>query len=125
MTTRLPQLGRHPMAVVGVVIGVLVMHGLGDPAMSHSGMAMGETSMAASAMAAGMQPSPVGASPRHSTPAAPAGEMAMAAICAFAVLLRRDRVTRMGSGSRRSWVPIAVLRSIIAGGPEPPVPRVA
>ncbi len=123
MTTRLPQLGRHPMAVVGVVIGVLVMHGLGDPAMSHSGMAMGETSMAASAMAAGMQQSPIGASHRHPTPSLPAGEMAAAAICAFAVLLRLDRVTRTGSGSFAMFVPIAMLRSIIAGGPEPPVPR--
>lgn len=111
------------MVVVGLVLGVLMMHGLGDPAMSHSGMATGQTSMAAGSISAGMQQSPMGASHRHPASSLPAGEMVMGAICAFAVLVRLDRATRTGSGELATFIPIEMLRSIIAGGPEPPVPR--
>ncbi|MFN8050971.1 MAG: hypothetical protein U0Q22_06025 [Acidimicrobiales bacterium] len=84
---------------------------------------MGETSMTASPMSAGMPQPQVGASHRRSSPMVPAGEVAMAAICAFAVLLRLDRVTRTGPGSVATWIPIPMLRSTVAVGPEPPVPR--
>jgi hypothetical protein len=111
-------LGRNVVLVVGLVIGVLVMHGLGDPSMDHSGVAMAPALMQheTAGVTAGM-------SRGHDSPAMPAGETAMAAACAFAVLLLVDRVTRHSSQPIQRWARPTMLRSRLLVGPEPPVPK--
>ena len=115
-------LGRNAVLVIGLVIGVLVMHGLGDPSVDHSGMAMGQPQMPrqTSSTAAGMAD---GVGHGHDGPVAPAGEMSMAAICAFAVLLIVERVTRRSPQPMQRWAHPTVLRSRLLVGPEPPVPK--
>ncbi|NLA35685.1 MAG: hypothetical protein GX868_08345 [Actinobacteria bacterium] len=111
-------LGRNVVLVVGLVIGVLVMHGPGDPSMDHSGVAMApapmphETAGVTASMGRG-----------HDSPAMPAQEMAMAASCAFAVLLLVDRVARRSPQPIDRWTCPTMLPSRLLVGPEPPVPK--
>jgi len=119
MSARLRRpVGRNAVLVIGLVIGVLVIHGVGDPSMDHSGMAMGQTQMPHQSVGTA-----AGVGHGHHLPASPAGEMAMAAICAFAVLLLVDRVTRRGPQPMQRWAYPTPLRSRLLVGPEPPVPK--
>lgn len=115
---RLHPVARNAVIVIGLVIGVLVMHGLGDPSMDHSGVAMAPAP--AQHETAGVT---AGMSHGHDSPAMPAGETAMAASCAFAVLLLVDRVTRRSPQpiQRRARPTMLPSRTLI--GPEPPVPK--
>jgi hypothetical protein len=115
---RLQPAGRNAVLVIGLVIGVLVMHGLGDRSMDHSGLAMAP--MPQQSQPAGMT---TGVSHGHDLPGAPAGEMAMAAICAFAVLLLLDGVSRRNPQPIRRWAQPTVVPSRLVVGPEPPVHR--
>lgn len=110
--------GHNAVLVIGLVIGVLVMHGMGDPSMNNSGMAMSQPQMPHQTT-----PMAAGVSQGHDMPVAPGGEMAMAAICAFAVLLLIDRVTRRGLQPTQRWAQSTVHRSRLLVGPEPPVPK--
>lgn len=115
---RLHPVARNAVIVIGLVIGVLVMHGLGNPSMDHSGVAMApapaqhETAGVTAGMGHG-----------HDSSAMPVGEMAMAASCAFAVLLLVDRVTRRSAQSIDRWTCPTMLPSRLLVGPEPPVPK--
>ena len=115
---RLHPVARNAVIVIGLVIGVLVMHGLGDPSMDHSGVAMApapaqhETAGVTARMSHG-----------NDSSAMPVGEMAMAASCAFAVLLLVDRVTRRSAQSIDRWTCPTMLPSRTLIGPEPPVPK--
>ena len=109
---------RDAVLVIGLVIGVLVMHGLGDPSMDHSGVAMAPAPMRheTAGVTAGMGHG-------HDSPAMPAGEMTMASSCAFAVLLLVDRVTRRSPQPIHRWTCPTMLPSRLLVGPEPPVPK--
>ena len=115
---RLHPVARNAVIVIGLVLGVLVMHGLGDPSMDHSGVAMApapaqhETAGVTASMSHG-----------NDSPAMPAGEMTMAASCAFAVLLLVDRVTRRSPQPIHCWTCPTMLPSRTLIGPEPPVPK--
>ncbi len=98
--------GRKPVLVIGLVVGVLVMHGLGDPSMDHSGMVMYRAQMPHQT-AGGT----AGVTHGHDIPIAPASEMAMAAICAFAILALLDRVTRRGPRPTQRWTHPTAQRS--------------
>jgi hypothetical protein len=102
--------------VVGLVLGVFLMHGLSGPNMSHDGLpGLGSTSHAMGDMKS--------SGPAHSHSEA-AAMLTMA--CAYAVLQLSVSAARREApmGERPSItglrIPIGPLR-----GPEPPVPRIA
>lgn len=110
-------IGKRTTRIVGtlvLVLGIMLMHALGSPNMSHDGVP--GLGVAAHSMGGMKVPGPT---PSHSD------GVAMAGIgCAYAVLVLSSLATRRTATKGRPR-PTAALRLPIGPlrGPEPPVPR--
>ena len=117
MPRRRVRRGARLAAVVGLALGIYLMHGLSGPVMSHDGLpGLGRS---IHAMADLHDTASSGRTAPHAESAALAGMG-----CAYAVLQRRVRSIRR-LPARHTRRPPTALRLPIGPlrGPEPPVPR--
>ena len=109
-----------PVAVMVAAIGVLLMHGVGDPSVGHAPapaiMSMAQSAHHAAPSHHDDPPCDHGDCRSHS------GDMAMIG-CAFAVLAGRVRPRRVVPPFLRSTVRRLPVPAGLRRGPEPPVPR--